>query len=126
MTDDVPRLLKLAEVAAMFRVHRATVARWKGLSVVRTPGGDRRYLYDEVLAYLDFGTAPMNVPPGAGEEPPPDGIPRPASAGQPPAEAMAPAGRQGDAGVPGQFGGLPDAGPCIAATPRAEKACSDE
>src|ERR1019366_7097303 len=103
----------------MFRVHRATVARWKGLTVVRTPGGDRRYLYDEVMAYLDFGTAPMNVPSGAGGEPPPDGIPRPASAGQPPAEAPVPAGRNGT-GAPGRFGGAVTGERPCQPTPRTE------
>ena len=74
----------------MFRVHPATVARWKGLTVIRTPGGDRRYREDEVLAYLDFGA------PAISHERP---------AGEPPAEALA--GRNGT-GAPGRFGGTVD------------------
>ena len=118
MTDDVPRLLKLAEVAAMFRVHRATVARWKGLTVVRTPGGDRRYLYDEVLAYLDFGAAPKIFPSGVGGESAPDGKQERPAAGA--AEALQPTGRKEGAGAPRRFGGVAEAGSCAPAPQASE------
>jgi excisionase family DNA binding protein len=51
-------LLKPKEVAAMFGVHVHTVARWAAdgkLTLVRTPGGHRRYREDEVLELLRRG-----------------------------------------------------------------------
>ena len=48
-------LLYPAEVAAMFRVDVKTVTRWADdgrISIVRTPGGHRRYLKDEIIALL--------------------------------------------------------------------------
>ena len=118
MTDDVPRLLKLAEVAAMFRVHRATVARWKGLTVISTPGGDRRYLEAEVMAYLDFGAAPKISLSGAGGESTPEREQDRSVAGA--AEALQPTGRKEGAGAPRRFGGVAEAGSC-APTPQASE-----
>lgn len=49
------KLLTPAQVARMFGVDPKTVTRWGKsghLSVVRTPGGHRRYLRSEVLAYM--------------------------------------------------------------------------
>jgi excisionase family DNA binding protein len=53
-------LLKPAEVAAAFRVHATTVKKWATagkLTVIRTPGGHRRYRESEVRALLGIGTA---------------------------------------------------------------------
>ncbi|MCX4912874.1 BldC family transcriptional regulator [Streptomyces sp. NBC_00687] len=49
-------LLTPAEVAALFRVDPRTVTRWAKagkLTTVRTVGGMRRYVEDEVRALLD-------------------------------------------------------------------------
>lgn len=49
-------LLTPAEVAAMFKVDRATVTRWAEagkLTSIRTLGGHRRYLEKEVRALLE-------------------------------------------------------------------------
>ena len=51
-SDPRPRLLTPAEAAAIFRVAPRTLARWSAagrLTAVRTPGGHRRYLKDEVI-----------------------------------------------------------------------------
>jgi excisionase family DNA binding protein len=51
-----PGLLRPAEVAAILRVAPRTVARWAAqgrLGVVRTPGGHRRYVEDDVIDLLD-------------------------------------------------------------------------
>lgn len=50
-----PRLLTPAEVAELFRVDPKTVTRWARagkLSAIKTLGGHRRYLEDEVMAIL--------------------------------------------------------------------------
>jgi excisionase family DNA binding protein len=50
------QLLSPGEVAVMFRVDPATVARWARagvLSSVRTPGGHRRFFEAEVRKHLD-------------------------------------------------------------------------
>jgi excisionase family DNA binding protein len=52
------RLLTPGEVAALFGVDPATVARWdkeKKLTAVRTPGGHRRFRESEVRALLKEG-----------------------------------------------------------------------
>jgi excisionase family DNA binding protein len=57
---DTPKLMTPGEVAAAFAVSPKTVTAWANagkLSVIRTPGGHRRYLETEVRAYLD-GDAP--------------------------------------------------------------------
>lgn len=49
------RLLSPAQVARLFGVDPKTVTRWAEqglLSVVRTPGGHRRYLASEVQEFL--------------------------------------------------------------------------
>lgn len=49
-------LLKVAEVAALFRVTPATVVRWEKrgrLPARRTPGGHRRFAADDVRAALE-------------------------------------------------------------------------
>jgi excisionase family DNA binding protein len=49
-------LMTPAEVAALLRVDPKTVTRWARagrLSSLRTPGGHRRYLKSEVLAFLN-------------------------------------------------------------------------
>ncbi len=54
-----PRLLTPAEVASMLRVDPKTVTRWAlqgRLQSVRTPGGHRRYLETEVMAYVNGST----------------------------------------------------------------------
>jgi len=56
---DFPPLLTPAEVAAMFHVNPKTVTRWAAtgrLSSIRTPGNQRRYLADEIQAFLDSKT----------------------------------------------------------------------
>lgn len=53
---DVPALLTPAEVGRLFRVDTKTVGRWAAagrISATRTPGGQRRFSRDEVLALLD-------------------------------------------------------------------------
>lgn len=50
------RLLKPAEVAALFRVDPKTVTRWAKqgrVSAVMTPGGHRRYRETEIRALLE-------------------------------------------------------------------------
>ncbi|MFI2705822.1 BldC family transcriptional regulator [Cellulosimicrobium composti] len=54
-----PMLLTPAEVARMFRVDPATVARWARtgqLSTVRTLGGRRRFYATEIEALMDRRT----------------------------------------------------------------------
>jgi excisionase family DNA binding protein len=49
--DDVEPLLSTTEVASMFHVQPVTVTRWANagkLTLIRTPGGHRRYLAAEV------------------------------------------------------------------------------
>jgi excisionase family DNA binding protein len=51
-------LLTPSQVAVMFRVNPATVARWEKegkLTSIRTSGGHRRYREDEVRALLKEG-----------------------------------------------------------------------
>lgn len=58
MTIQGVELLTPTEVADLFRVDPKTVGRWADagwISVVRTPGGHRRYWNDEVLALLTPG-----------------------------------------------------------------------
>jgi excisionase family DNA binding protein len=53
-------LLAPGQVAVMFGVNPATVARWEGLgklTAVRTAGGHRRYREDEIKALLEEGGA---------------------------------------------------------------------
>lgn len=50
------RLLKPAEVAALYRVDPKTVTRWANsgrIASVRTPGGHRRFRESEIRALLD-------------------------------------------------------------------------
>ncbi len=59
------RLLKPAEVAALFRVDPKTVTRWAKqgrLSAVTTPGGHRRYREVEIRALLGQLTTEATVP----------------------------------------------------------------
>lgn len=52
-----PRLLTSRQVAEMFNVHPSTVGEWqdKGrLRGIKTPGGQRRFREDDVLALLDL------------------------------------------------------------------------
>ncbi len=54
--DTQDRLLKPAEVAALFRVDPKTVTRWAHagkLSRIRTPGGHSRFRQSEVRALLE-------------------------------------------------------------------------
>lgn len=51
-------LMTPGEVARAFRVDSKSVARWGDtgkLTVIRTPGGQRRFLRSEVEAYLSGG-----------------------------------------------------------------------
>lgn len=62
------QLLAPIEVAEMFRVTSATVAKWAGqgrLAFVRTPGGHRRYSRQQVEHFLKNpdSLAPTVVPP---------------------------------------------------------------
>ncbi len=62
----VVKLLTAGEVARIFRVDPKTVLRWaqKGkLACVRTPGGHRRYLEDEVNQLLEVGGWPEHIRP---------------------------------------------------------------
>lgn len=57
---DWPELMTAAEVAAQFRVHRATVRRWAAdgtLPSVKSPGGHNRFPAAAVRALLDATTA---------------------------------------------------------------------
>lgn len=57
-------LMRPGEVAIAFRVSKRTVVRWAEtgkLTVVRTPGGHRRYRRSEVLQYMEPPKPP--VPP---------------------------------------------------------------
>jgi excisionase family DNA binding protein len=52
------QFLTRADVARLFEVSPATVARWSRdgkLSFVRTPGGQRRYLRDRIIEQLGAG-----------------------------------------------------------------------
>ena len=54
--ENEDRLLTPAEVAALFRVSRTVPARWANaglLSVIRTPGGHRRFKEAEVREFLE-------------------------------------------------------------------------
>jgi len=54
-TDTYPKLLPIGEVAAAFQVKVPTVRAWASagkLTVVRTPGNQRRFYESEVLALL--------------------------------------------------------------------------
>ena len=54
--DDVGTLLTPAEVADLWRVDSKTVTRWANdgiLTVLKTPGGHRRFLESEVRAMLN-------------------------------------------------------------------------
>ena len=57
-------LMTPAEVASLFRVDPKTVTRWADagkLTAVRTLGGHRRYLHEEVQSLLtDSAPAPTN------------------------------------------------------------------
>lgn len=56
VAERLPALLTPAEVARLFRVDNKTVARWAAagrIASTRTPGGQRRFHRDEVLALLD-------------------------------------------------------------------------
>lgn len=58
-TAEATNLLKPREVASMFRVNPKTVTRWEQqglLRCIRTLGGHRRYLRDEVLGLLSQWT----------------------------------------------------------------------
>jgi excisionase family DNA binding protein len=66
------QLLTPAEVAAMFRVDPKTVTRWAKagkLTCVKTLGGHRRYLADEVRSILESGIPAQR---GAPQQPRPD------------------------------------------------------
>lgn len=58
-TEDLPELLKVKEVAALFRVSELTVKRWgkRGkLPAIRINSrGDRRYKKADVLKILGYG-----------------------------------------------------------------------
>lgn len=54
-SDPKERWLTLSEVAAMLGVHEGTVRRWADagrLPSYRTPGGHRRFMRDDVLAFI--------------------------------------------------------------------------
>ena len=56
MTADLPKLMTVGEVAALFRVDEKTVNRWAAaglIGTIRTPGGHRRYRESEVRALLE-------------------------------------------------------------------------
>lgn len=58
------KLLTPGEVAGLFRVDPKTVTRWAAagrLSSIRTPGGHRRFRYDEVKALLEGRTTLKSV-----------------------------------------------------------------
>jgi excisionase family DNA binding protein len=59
-----PRLLRPFEVAELFGVHRKAVGRWAEagrLTTIRTLGGHRRFLEDEVHQLLEARrTGPTN------------------------------------------------------------------
>ena len=55
-------LMTPAEVAALFRVDPKTVTRWADagrLTAVRTLGGHRRYLHDEVFQLLTANSSSL-------------------------------------------------------------------
>jgi excisionase family DNA binding protein len=59
--DKMPELMTPGEVAALFRVDTKTVAAWAAeglLTVVRTPGNQRRYYKTEVDAMITAATTP--------------------------------------------------------------------
>lgn len=61
MAREERELLTPDEVARIFRVDPKTVTRWAKtgkLSCIRTPGGHRRYLADEVNKLARVTTAP--------------------------------------------------------------------
>ena len=64
MTDSrAQELMTPAEVAALFRVDPKTVTRWADggkLTAIRTLGGHRRYLQDEVRGLLAESTDPAS------------------------------------------------------------------
>jgi len=63
--DDSERLLTPGQVAALFRVHPKTVARWASsgrVGCVRTPGGHRRYRETEIQALLVERAVPTAPP----------------------------------------------------------------
>lgn len=65
LPGDDEALLKPAEVAALFRIDPKTVGKWANagkLTIIRTPGGHRRYRESEVTALLAAGTCP-GLPP---------------------------------------------------------------
>ncbi|HEV2260570.1 MAG TPA: helix-turn-helix domain-containing protein [Streptosporangiaceae bacterium] len=58
--EDV-KLLTTPEVADLFRVHKATVARWLEtgkIPGIRTPGGHLRFREDEIRALLAAAETP--------------------------------------------------------------------
>lgn len=55
-TDSYPKLMPIGEVAAAFKVKVPTVRAWAAagkLTVVRTPGNQRRFYESEVSALLE-------------------------------------------------------------------------
>lgn len=53
---DLPDILTVGEVAALFRVDPKTVSRWAiggKIRAMKTPGGHRRFRREDVLAHLD-------------------------------------------------------------------------
>jgi excisionase family DNA binding protein len=59
--DEMPVLLTAAEVAALFRVDRSTITRWREagfLPAVVTPGGTYRYREADIRALLKSDPEP--------------------------------------------------------------------
>ncbi|HWD46645.1 MAG TPA: BldC family transcriptional regulator [Actinomycetota bacterium] len=66
MATSPVQLLRIGEVAALFRVDSKTVGRWAKagkLSCTRTLGGHRRFYDAEVRALLDSLTTPATASP---------------------------------------------------------------
>lgn len=64
--SNLPELLTPAEVGALFRVDPETVTRWaktRRLSSIRTLGGHRRYLRDEILGLIEITHADAKATP---------------------------------------------------------------